>query len=83
MLAWARSVGEFGATLMFAGNMQGVTQTMSLAIYSAFEAGGKMASVVVMSAILLAVSFLVIAITKALLESQEGSHEGVPEIELA
>jgi molybdate transport system permease protein len=33
-LAWARGLGEFGATLMFAGSLQGVTQTLPLAIYS-------------------------------------------------
>src|SRR5690606_7726448 len=32
-LAWARALGEFGATLLFAGNMTGKTQTMPLAIY--------------------------------------------------
>ena len=36
-LAWARSLGEFGATLLFAGNLSGVTQTMPLAIYTALE----------------------------------------------
>jgi len=36
-LAWARSLGEFGATLLFAGNLAGVTQTMPLAIYTALE----------------------------------------------
>lgn len=36
-LAWARSVGEFGATLLFAGNFPGTTQTMPLAIYTALE----------------------------------------------
>lgn len=36
-LAWARAVGEFGATILFAGNMPGVTQTMPLAIYLGFE----------------------------------------------
>lgn len=36
-LAWARAVGEFGATLLFAGNLPGRTQTMPLAIYAAFE----------------------------------------------
>jgi molybdate transport system permease protein len=33
-LAWARGLGEFGATLMFAGSLQGVTQTLPLAIYA-------------------------------------------------
>lgn len=36
-LAWARSLGELGATLLFAGNMMGKTQTMPLAIFSALE----------------------------------------------
>lgn len=36
-LSWARSLGEFGATLLFAGNLSGTTQTMPLAIYSALE----------------------------------------------
>jgi molybdate transport system permease protein len=37
ILAWARAFGEFGATIIFAGNMQGTTQTMPLAIYLGFE----------------------------------------------
>lgn len=36
-LAWARGVGEFGATLLFAGNLPGRTQTLPLAIYGALE----------------------------------------------
>lgn len=39
LLAYARSLGEFGATLMVAGNIPGKTQTLSLAIYSAVQAG--------------------------------------------
>lgn len=39
MLAFARAMGEFGATLMVAGNMPGRTQTLSLAIYDAVQAG--------------------------------------------
>ena len=39
LLAFARSLGEFGATLMIAGNLPGRTQTLSVAIYSAIEAG--------------------------------------------
>ncbi len=37
MLAWARAVGEFGATLLFAGNLSGVTQTLPLAIYAGLD----------------------------------------------
>jgi molybdate transport system permease protein len=36
-LSWCRSLGEFGATLLFAGNLPGRTQTMPLAIYVGFE----------------------------------------------
>ncbi|MCL6592371.1 MAG: ABC transporter permease [Alicyclobacillus sp.] len=36
-MAWARALGEFGATMLFAGNMKGVTQTMPLAIYTVLE----------------------------------------------
>ena len=37
VLAWARALGEFGATITFAGNFPGVTQTLPLAVYSALE----------------------------------------------
>jgi molybdate transport system permease protein len=37
VLAWARALSEFGATVMFAGNLEGKTQTLPLAIYAAFE----------------------------------------------
>ena len=38
MLAFARGVGEFGATIVFAGNVRGQTQTLTLAIYDQLEA---------------------------------------------
>ena len=41
MLAFARAMGEFGATLMVAGNLPGRTQTLSLAVYSAVQAGDR------------------------------------------
>lgn len=37
ILSWARALGEFGATILFAGNLQGKTQTMPLLVYSVFE----------------------------------------------
>jgi molybdate transport system permease protein len=57
-LSLARGIGEFGATIMFAGSLQNVTQTLSLAIYSAFDlnqdAALAMASVLILvSAVLL------------------------------
>jgi molybdate transport system permease protein len=39
MLAFARAMGEFGATLMIAGNIPGRTQTLSMAVYDAVQAG--------------------------------------------
>ncbi len=44
-LAWARSLGEFGATLLFAGNLTGTTQTMPLAIFSVLESDVRIALV--------------------------------------
>ena len=39
MMAFARAMGEFGATLMVAGNLPGKTQTLSIAVYDAMQAG--------------------------------------------
>jgi molybdate transport system permease protein len=38
VLAWARALGEFGATILFAGNIEGRTQTLPLLVYSEFQA---------------------------------------------
>jgi molybdate transport system permease protein len=53
-LAFARGLGEFGATIMFAGSLQGVTQTLSLAIYEQFDLDFDVALAI--SAVLVAVS---------------------------
>jgi molybdate transport system permease protein len=58
-LAWARALGEFGATITFAGNLQGETQTVPLAIYLDFEAG-RTGSAIVLSLVLVAVSLVVL-----------------------
>lgn len=42
-LSWARALGEFGATLFFAGNLASATQTMPLAIYTALESDSRTA----------------------------------------
>jgi molybdate transport system permease protein len=55
VLAWARALGEFGATVMFAGQFQGRTQTMPLAIYAALESDTDAA--LGLSIVLLAISF--------------------------
>ena len=55
VLAWARALGEFGATITFAGNFPGRTQTMPLAIYLAAETNPEEA--LVLSLVLVAISF--------------------------
>jgi len=55
VLAWARALGEFGATITFAGNFPGTTQTMPLAIYIALESNPGEA--LILSIVLIAVSF--------------------------
>lgn len=57
ILAWARALGEFGATIMFAGNRRGVTQTMPLAIYERYGSGDLPAAIV-MSVVLLGISMV-------------------------
>jgi molybdate transport system permease protein len=57
-LSWARALGEFGATMMFAGNLPGTTQTLPLAIFTAMESDADIA--VAISALLLTVSFLLL-----------------------
>lgn len=57
-LSWARALGEFGATMMFAGNLPGETQTLPLAIFTAMESDADVA--VAISALLLTVSFLLL-----------------------
>ncbi|MUN39214.1 molybdate ABC transporter permease subunit [Actinomadura litoris] len=59
ILCWARALGEFGATITFAGNFPGRTQTMPLAVYLALETDPQAA--IVLSLVLLAVSVLVLA----------------------
>jgi molybdate transport system permease protein len=39
VLSWARALGEFGATIMFAGNLAGISQTLPLAVYVNLESG--------------------------------------------
>jgi len=58
VMAWARALGEFGGTIIFAGNVEGVTQTMPLAIYTAFES--DMDAAVALSVLVLGFAFTVI-----------------------
>lgn len=64
-MSWARSLGEFGATLMFAGNLQGQTQTLPLAIYTALESDMRAAQA--LSMILVVVAFALLLFVRAVL----------------
>ena len=64
-LAWARAVSEFGATIMFAGNLTGRTQTMPLAIMTAMES--SLGSALALAVLLLAMSALALATLSVLL----------------
>jgi molybdate transport system permease protein len=59
VLCWARALGEFGATITFAGNFPGRTQTMPVAVYLALETDP--AAAIVLSLVLLAVSITILA----------------------
>jgi molybdate transport system permease protein len=65
VMTWARALGEFGATIIFAGNFPGRTQTMPLAIYIGFEIDLRIA--LVLAATLLTMSFLVLVIVRGIL----------------
>ena len=54
VLCWARALGEFGATIMFAGSIEGRTQTLPLLVYAEFQAGDLDASIAAAAIIVLA-----------------------------
>jgi molybdate transport system permease protein len=62
MMAFARAMGEFGATLMVAGNLPGKTQTISIAVYDAMQAGNdQTATILVIIISLVCVTILVVS----------------------
>jgi molybdate transport system permease protein len=65
VMCWCRAMGEFGATIIFAGNYPGRTQTMPLAIYLGFEL--NLNAALTLSAILIAFSFGALIVVKMLL----------------
>jgi molybdate transport system permease protein len=71
ILAWTRAIGEFGATILFAGNLEGVTQTMPLAIYLGLERSLNVA--LALSTLLVFVSFLLLLVTRRLEDHKENS----------
>ena len=69
VLAWARAFGEFGATITFAGNLQGRTQTLPLAVFVALEKDRGTA---------IALSLVMVAVSLAALVSLRGRWWGNP-----
>ena len=75
-LAFARGIGEFGATIMFAGSLQGTTQTLSLAIYEQFDLDFDVALAI--SAVLVVISGTVLLSVKLLTRWRSGSTSPIP-----
>ena len=68
VLCWARALGEFGATIIFAGNYPGRTQTMPLAVYMGFEIDLNLA--LTLGVILLVLSFSLLLAVRAILRGE-------------
>jgi len=75
-LSFARGLGEFGATIMFAGSLQRLTQTLSLAIYAEFARNFDVA--LAMGALLVAFSFILLLVVKWLSFGWTSPFRSVP-----
>jgi molybdate transport system permease protein len=75
-LAWGRALGEFGATLLFAGSLQGVTRTAPLAIFADFSRPDGFVAALALSAVLILVSAALLLAVKLL--GGERALEGAP-----
>ena len=62
VMSWARSLGEFGATIMFAGNVEGRTQTLPLVVYGEFQAGDLDGSIAAAAILVLAAFGVLVAV---------------------
>ncbi len=69
MLAFARAMGEFGATLMIAGNLPGKTQTLSIAVYEAVQAGNDKLALA-LTAVISIVCIAVLVVSGRLLQAR-------------
>jgi molybdate transport system permease protein len=72
-LCWARALGEFGATIIFAGNLPGRTQTMPLAVYLGFEL--DLTRALTLAVILLAISFVILVAVRTILRGYSVESE--------
>jgi molybdate transport system permease protein len=73
VMAWARALGEFGATIIFAGNLPGRTQTLPLAIYMAMENDFPLA--MALAALMVFISFCLLGLIKLLERWKAGGWE--------
>ena len=62
-LCWARALGEFGATITFAGSYPGTTETLPIAAYSSFEGSG-VGTAITLSLVLLTISIVVLVVLR-------------------
>ena len=62
VMTWARSLGEFGATIMFAGNVEGRTQTLPLVVYGEFQGGDLDASIAAAAVLVIAAFGVLVAV---------------------
>ena len=62
VMSWARALGEFGATIMFAGNVEGETQTLPLVVYSEFQSGNLDSSIAAAAILVLAAFGVLVAV---------------------
>jgi len=73
ILAFARSLGEFGATITFAGNIEGVTRTLPLAIYSSMQIPGQERKTIGLVLISMLISFLAMILSEVFVKKRKKS----------
>lgn len=78
-MAWARALGEFGATLMFAGNFTGRTQTLPLAIYTALESNLDAAKALALILVVVAFALLLLLRSRSRADAREPRPPGAPQ----
>lgn len=71
VLGFARSLGEFGATMIFAGNLQGKTRTIPLAVYSALQVPGKEREAILLVAFSASISFIALFLSSRIKPLQQ------------
>lgn len=74
LLAFSRSLGEFGATITFAGNMEGMTQTLPLAIYSALQVPGGETQAMRLVLFSIGLSLLSLLLSEVMIQTAKRRH---------